>query len=179
VKRDGGEADEVRLRLLTRSDDIAELTALLHRAYAGLAERGMRFLASHQDEARTLRRISAGECWLAVAGPSETIVGTIMLKDAERTSGSPWYDRPEVACFGQFAVEPQWQGRGVGSRLVYQVERRARAKGIAELALDTAEGADDLRQFYERRGYRFVEYARWTEVNYRSVIMTKSLRWIR
>jgi GNAT superfamily N-acetyltransferase len=176
VKRDGGAADEVRLRLFTPADDIAELTALLHRAYAGLAERGMRFLASHQDEARTLRRISAGECWLAVAGAGGTIVGTIMLKDAERTSGSPWYDRAEVACFGQFAVEPQWQGRGVGSRLVEQVERRARAKGIAELALDTAEGADDLRRFYERRDYRFVEYTRWTEVNYRSVIMTKSLR---
>jgi GNAT superfamily N-acetyltransferase len=178
VKRDGGAADEVRLRLLAPSDDIAELTALLHRAYAGLAQRGMRFLASHQDEVRTLRRISAGECWLAVAGSGGTIVGTIVLKNAERTSGSPWYDRPAVACFGQFAVKPEWQGRGVGSRLVDQVERRARAKGITELALDTAEGAEDLRRFYERRGYRFVEYAQWTEVNYRSVIMTKSLRQI-
>jgi hypothetical protein len=29
-------------------------SALLHRAYAPLAERGMRFLASHQDDAKTL-----------------------------------------------------------------------------------------------------------------------------
>src|SRR4051794_2145644 len=105
---------EQTIRLLGPVDDVADLTALLHRAYRGLAERGMRFLASHQDDATTLDRISKGECWVAVA--EGRIVGTIMLKDAAQTRGSPWYDRPEVACFGQFAVEPAWQCKRVGSK---------------------------------------------------------------
>jgi len=29
---------------------------------------------------------------------------------------------------------------------------------------------------YEKRGYRFIEYARWDSVNYRSVILSKTLR---
>jgi GNAT superfamily N-acetyltransferase len=166
-------ADGVGLRVLGPEDDIALLTALLHRAYAPLAARGMRYLASHQDEATTRRRISGGECWLAEAGGQ--IIGTLTLRDADRTNGCPWYDRPDVASFGQFAVDPAWQGRGVGSLLVDRVERRARGKAVTELALDTAETADDLIAFYKRRGYRFVGYVRWDVVNYRSVVLSKRL----
>jgi GNAT superfamily N-acetyltransferase len=133
----------------------------------------MRYLASHQDDATTLRRISKGECW--VAEVTGRLVGTITLRHAEHTQGCPWYDRRDVASFGQFAVDPAWQRRGVGTLLVEHVERRARAKGVTELALDTAEAADDLIGFYTRRGYRFIEHVRWDVVNYRSVVMSKTL----
>jgi GNAT superfamily N-acetyltransferase len=166
-------ADGVGLRLLDPGDEIPLLTALLHRAYAPLAARGMRYLASHQDDATTRRRISGGECWLAEMGGQ--LIGTITLRDADRTSGCPWYDRPDVASFGQFAVHPACQSRGVGSRLIDHVEQRARLKGMAELALDTAETADDLIAFYTRRGYRFVDHVRWDAVNYRSVVLSKRL----
>jgi GNAT superfamily N-acetyltransferase len=163
----------VTLRLFSPSDDVSALTALLHRAYAPLAARGMRYLASHQDDATTLRRLSKGECW--VAQTAGQLVGTITLRDAAHTKGCPWYDRPDVASFGQFAVDPARQRRGVGTLLVDHVERRAREKGVTELAIDTAETADDLIAFYTRRGYRFIEYVRWDVVNYRSVVMSKTL----
>src|SRR4051794_36646698 len=97
-------ADGASLRRFGHADSVAELTALLHRAYAPLAARGMRYLASHQDDAVPRRRISRGECWVAEAGGR--IVGTITLRDTEHTKGCPWYDRPDVASFGQFAVDP-------------------------------------------------------------------------
>lgn len=168
----GGDAN-YQLRLLSAADDLIALTAMLHRAYAALAQRGMHFLASHQTVDVTRRRLAKGECWVAVA--RDAIIGTIVLKDPASTNGAPWYDRPDVASFGQFAVEPAWQSRGLGSALLDQVERRAREKGITHLALDTAETADDLIAFYARRGYRFVEYTKWDDVNYRSVIMSKRL----
>jgi GNAT superfamily N-acetyltransferase len=170
---DAGGDDNYHLRLLSPADDLVALTALLHRAYAALAQRGMHFLASHQSVDVTRRRLEKGECWVADA--NDVIIGTIVLKDTASTSGSPWYDRPDVACFGQFAVEPAWQSRGIGSALVEQVERRAQKQGVTELALDTAEGADNLIAFYTRRGYRFIEHTRWNDVNYRSVIMSKRL----
>jgi GNAT superfamily N-acetyltransferase len=148
---------EMTIRPIAPAGSIAALTELLHRAYAGLAARGMRFLATHQDEDTTARRIAEGECFVA------------------KTSGTPWYDRPDVASFGQFGVEPSWHGRGVGSRLSDVVERRAHDKGVSELALDTAETADELIAYYARRGYRFIEHTCWSEVNYRSVIMSKRL----
>jgi GNAT superfamily N-acetyltransferase len=164
---------EWRLRPLSPHDDLAALTALLHRAYAGLAARGMRFWASHQSVDDTRKRTADGECWVAVAAGS--LIGTITLRDAANTRGCAWYDRPDVAAFGQFGVDPAWQGRGVGAALLDVVEHRARETGVAELALDTAEGAADLIALYARRGFRFVQHVTWDKVNYRSVVMSKPL----
>jgi len=72
-------------------------------------------------------------------------------------------------------VEPQVQSRGIGSRLLDHVERRAKALGAAELSCDTAEPAKHLIEFYNRRGYRFIQYAQWKSTNYRSVILSKCL----
>lgn len=171
MPRDG---DSVIIRPLRETDSLAALTELLHRAYAPLAARGLRYLASHQDEATTRRRCGEGTC--LVAELDGRIVGTVTLKSAQNTHGTPWYDRPDVVCFGQFAVDPQHQGSGIARRFLDAVERLAAEQGAAEIALDTAEGAADLIETYQRRGYRFIEYAAWEVTNYRSVIMSKSVR---
>jgi GNAT superfamily N-acetyltransferase len=167
--------DEIvpEIRLLNAGDNIAALTEMLHRAYRPLAERGMRFLASHQDEQTTGSRIAHGEYYLALQ--QGTAVGTITLADADKTNGSPWLDRPDVASFGQFAVELSFQRMGIGSRLIAYVEQRAAQKGVIEMAVDAAEPATHLIQFYTSRGYRFIEYVRWDCVNYRSVVMSKRI----
>ena len=164
----------VRYRYLQPSDDIDALTRLLHRAYAPLAAAGMQFLASHQDAAVTRRRADEGETIVAEDGA--TIVGTITVVSAAATGGSPFYDRPDVASVGQFAVEPALQGRGIGRMLLQFAEQRATEQGVGTLALDTSEHATELIARYERWGFRFVEHARWSVVNYRSVVMAKPLK---
>ena len=98
---DGG-GREVVYRYFLPEDDIDLITRMLHEAYAPLAARGMRFLASHQDSATTRKRMDRGDTILALDG--ETIVGAITLEDVEHTRGSAFYDRLDVAGFGQFAV---------------------------------------------------------------------------
>jgi GNAT superfamily N-acetyltransferase len=165
----------VSIRPLRPDDPIADITDLLHRAYAALATQGFRFWASHQDEAATRKRFSEGHGY--VAERDGKVVGTITLKTKESTKGSPWYDRPDVASFGQFGVEPALQGNGIGGELLRTVEQRAIREGVAELALDTAEGATRLIDLYSKRGYRFIEYVDWRpDTNYRSVILSKTLR---
>ena len=166
-------ACEVTYRGLSASDDIGAITELLHEAYAPLAAAGMRFLASHQDAAVTQERMAQGETFVATDG--DVIIGVVTLLEAAATQGSPFYDRPDVAGLGQFAVRPDYQRRGIGARLMEIVEDRARQNGVVELALDTAEHASDLIAMYERRGYRFIEYVRWDVVNYRSKILSKTL----
>src|SRR3546814_18736569 len=87
---------------------------MLHRAYARLAAMGLRYVASHQSEAITRQRIGQGECY--VAAINNTIIATITFKPAEKTQGSAWLERPEVASLAQFAVDPQWQSVGLGAR---------------------------------------------------------------
>jgi GNAT superfamily N-acetyltransferase len=87
-----------------------------------------------------------------------------------------WYSRADVATFGQLAVDPELQGRGLGARLLDLVEERARELGVAELACDTAESADGLIRLYVRRGFREVGHVDWRPAtNYRSVVLSKRL----
>ena len=164
---------DVIIRRLAQGDDIEALTALLHRAYASLAEMGFRYTATYQSAEVTRSRCDNGTC--LVAEVDGNVVGTVTYYSPEQTEHSEWYDRSEVASFGQFGVEPNWQGRGVGARLMDEVEALARADGAAEIACDTAEGATHLIEMYERRAYRLVGRVNWGETNYESVILSKEL----
>lgn len=164
---------DVAIRRLAPTDSLADLTALLNRAYKRLLDMGLRYVATWQDEQVTRRRIEDAECW--VAERDGLIVGTITLYPPGRGRGHPFYERADVAKIGQFGVEPELQGSGLGSRLMDRVEARAREMGAIELAGDTAVPAEHLHAFYAKRGYRVVERTRWEEVNYESVILSKAL----
>lgn len=161
------------IRHLSPCDSIEELTELLHRAYKPLADAGMRYVATWQTPDITEKRIRKGECY--VVSFRGRVIATAVYMAPNRTKGSPWYDRMEVAMFGQFAVEPEFQGSGVGGVLMDYLERVARRDAAEELALDTSEHAAHLIAWYGKRGYRFVEHVQWESVNYRSVILSKRL----
>ena len=161
------------IRLFQPADSVSELTDLLHRAYASLAQAGFRFHAAWQDEGVTRLRIASGECW--VAGLDGRIIGTATLRPPGGAKGTPWYERADVAVVGQFAVDPAFQRSGLGTALLTCLESRARTLGARHLAMDTAEGASHLIRYYARLGYGFVEHAQWEVTNYRSVVLSKQL----
>lgn len=165
--------DSLCIRDFADSDSVPAITALLHAAYGSLAINGFRYLASHQDDAMTLHRLKSGIPFVAESGGA--IIGTITLYRSSPNSLCEWYRQPTVYHFGQFAVRPDLQKQGIGSRLYEHVEMSARSLGVAELALDTAEGALHLRHWYKHLGFRFVQFVSWKETNYRSVILSKSL----
>lgn len=168
----GGEV--ITVRMILPSDSFAEMTALLHRSYKPLADMGLRFVATHQDVPVTEERaMTNGLCLVAVCG--EQLIGTITVNYPGWTMGSAWYERPEIAHFGQFAVLPEFQKLGLGTLLLTASEALARVMGASEIALDTSEHAHHLLRYYENRGYRFVEYVQWEEVNYRSKTLSKRL----
>lgn len=165
--------DAIVIRPLAKTDSISELTGLLHRAYARLAGMGLRYMATHQGDDITRQRAADGTCLVAVM--EGVIQGTIIFKDVRQTNGCPWYDSPNVASIGQFAVDPELQSNGLGRRLMNVAETLATESGAIEIALDTAEPATHLVDWYTRLGYRFIEHTHWTHTNYRSVIMSKCL----
>jgi predicted N-acetyltransferase YhbS len=156
------------------SDDVAALTELLHQAYGQLARAGFRYLATHQDEAMTRKRLESGYPLVATQG--EQIVGTVTLYPPDEDSPCELYRQAGVFCFGQFGVRPDLQRGGIGRALVAHLESKARELGGTHLALDTAEGATHLVQWYERLGFRLVQHVQWDVTNYRSVVMSKPLR---
>jgi GNAT superfamily N-acetyltransferase len=165
---------DVQVRLLGAGDSLAELTSLLHRAYAELGAMGFRYKAVDQSVEVTRARISNGECYIAVRD-GELMGSAVLLPPSWRPAHCEWYARPEVAVLSQFAVDPRFQRRGVGSKLIHHLEARARELGAEELSIDTAEGATHLIELYQRRGYRSVGTAQWEHTNYRSVLLSKRL----
>ena len=169
-------ATSISIRSWRSTDSIPELTRLLHRAYKPLADMGLRFVATYQDDEMTRQRISVGKCFAAQCEPDGVIVGTINYRPPGAADGTPWYEASNVAYFGQFAVEPALQKMGIGRMLLLAAEHAARTDGATELAFDTSEQAAHLIEYYTRRGFRFIEHVRWPDVNYRSVVMSKGLR---
>ncbi|MEK8053540.1 GNAT family N-acetyltransferase [Ideonella sp. DXS22W] len=167
------------LRPLQASDSLAELTALLHRAYAPLGAAGMNFTAVHQTEAQTAERVRHGHC--LVAERDGRLIGTVTVNGAFDPNiqawarATPWFYRADVAHFHQFAVAPEVQGEGIGSALLAGAEAWARNHGHAALALDTAVPATALRQRYARAGFDVVDEVHWGGKTYRSVVMLKPL----
>ena len=161
----------ITVRPWDASDDLSELTKLLHRAYAPLAAANMRYVATHQTDKTTLHRIGKGTCF--VAEEDGVILGTVCYYRTGK--GHPHYEQPHVAQFSQFAVEPDAQGRGIGKLLLERVAQSARDDGATELALDTSEHAEHLIALYKKWGYRVVGEADWDATNYKSVILSKAL----
>lgn len=163
------------VRHLSPADSLAELTAMLHRAYKPLADKGMRYLASHQDEQMTAKRTTQENAACLVAEMNETIVGTITINPQGTTDGPPHFQSPGVATFQQFAVDPHFQNRGIGAALLTAAEDHARQAGATQIACDTSEHAHDLIVMYQRRGYIIVDEIDWDITNYKSVVLGRAL----
>ncbi|MGZ3790238.1 MAG: GNAT family N-acetyltransferase [Bacteriovorax sp.] len=171
---------EITFRTFNSGDDVKKINSLLLSAYRPLAEKGMKFAASHEDVMATKRNIEDGECHIGIY-ENEIVtcailrIPSLVEKTGWKAKGPRWYQVEGVTTFGRFAVLPELQGEGIGAKMMDVMENRARELGFLELALDTSEHADHLIKMYEARGYRFIEHHQWEITNYRSVVMSKKL----
>ena len=163
--------DKLTIRKLSDTDSLDDLTELLHRAYQSLADMGLKYVATHQTVDITRKRLKIGTCF--VAEFDGRIVGTVLYRGPGQPKGCEFYERLDIAHVSQMGVEPELQRGGIGAELMRHAEATAARDGASELSLDTAETAKHLIEWYERLGYRFVDYIDWEVTNYRSVIMSK------
>jgi ribosomal protein S18 acetylase RimI-like enzyme len=77
-----------------------------------------------------------------VADDGERVVGTVMGTYDGRCG---WANH--------VAVDPQWQGMGVGAALMRELEIRLRARGCAKVNLTVARTNARVQGFYERLGF--------------------------
>lgn len=162
------------IRPLRPDDSLEEITSLLHRAYKKNAELDIHFVASHQTPDVTQERLDQGTAFIAEL--EGRIVGTITLTFPIDVPHAEYMTDKPLASFGQFAVEPNLQGAGLGRKLIQTVENEAKRLGAQEICLDTAQPADHLISYYQKLGYEIRAEADWRpEVNYKSWVMVKPL----
>ena len=154
------------------ADNVAQLTALFHRAYAEHAVQGRRFFGSYQSVEDTRRRVQKGECW--VASLEGHYVGSVTVTGpGDFAEGYP--ASPQAGAFAQLAVDPSWRGTGLGSTLLALAEDRLAVLGCDAVVIDTSSDAADLIGWYGRKGYEAVGTWRWEVTNYDSTVLRKSI----
>ncbi|WP_322023654.1 GNAT family N-acetyltransferase [Burkholderia sp. BCC1977] len=165
-------ADRVIVRRFDPAfDSYTQLTPLLHRAFARLGAMGLNCTCVDQDEDVTRRRAEAGECYVAVSGGR--VVGTMTLYATDPSSPCSLYRRDGVASVRQVAVDPDWQGGGIGATLLAFAGQWAALRGYSLLALDTPHPASHLLAFYRAQGFDIVDIVRFTGKRYDSAILCK------
>jgi len=92
------------------------------------------------------------------------LVGTVRLLDERE---EPYLER--------LAVDPQYQGSGLGGYLVDRIEDIAREQAAPCIQLTTFDGHPFLLEWYERRGYEPITYHEYEDRPYDFVTMEKPL----
>lgn len=149
-------------------EDVPVLRQLVNDAYRELADLGLNFTGTFQDEDITRRRMQDAEVYMLHRDGELIASMNVSLKDLDNGN-----DR--CLFIHQLAVRPDQKRRGIGSYLLKLAETRAQQLKISRLRLDTAIPATHLVKLYESRGYAPIEEVQWEGKSYRSFIMEKRL----
>jgi GNAT superfamily N-acetyltransferase len=161
------------IRPLAASDSLAEITTVLHRAYAQLAAMGLNYTAVDQSVEVTRKRFEGGQGYVALQ--DDRIVATIVIQPTKANSECAYFRKTGVCSIHQFGVEPTMQGAGIGRAMIAACESWALQNRFVEVALDTAEQATHLIALYSKLGYEHRDFVQWDGKVYRSVVMSKRL----
>ncbi|RZJ58998.1 MAG: GNAT family N-acetyltransferase [Acidovorax sp.] len=165
---------ETLIRPVSDSDDLQQLTALIHSAYAPHGAQGLRYWGTHQSVEDTAKRYASGRGLVMLEG--NKYVGTITLRPPQPESPVALYRDPGVWTFCQFCISPDAKGRGYGKQLHTYATAFAQQAGARVMGMDTAQPASTLIAMYESWGYRVVGECDWRPLtNYTSVVMSRTL----
>ena len=147
----------MQLRRATPADHeaIGEITVAAYTEYSDATEGGY---IDHLRDAATRDR--EAELWVAEDEETGEVLGTVTLCPV----GSPWREigTDDEAEFRMLGVDPNAQGRGVGTALMDLVVRRAVEDGKAAIVLSSLDSMTAAHRIYERQGFERVPDRDWS-----------------
>lgn len=109
---------------------------------------------SPKQHSGRLARQEAGEASYLIAWASGEVLGHTLLIWAGPDNEDIGALLPRAAAVEGLAVRSDWQGQGIGTRLVEQAERLARLRGIPHLSLGVSGDNPGARRLYKRLGFQ-------------------------
>lgn len=153
---------------LASENDVPQIRLLVNEAYKELADQGLNYTASYQDNEETKKRMLQGRTFILVLGTE--IVGTILFHEKN------YITEKKSAYVSQFAISPKLKRQGLGSIMLDFCEQLANDEKFEAIQLDTAKPAKHLVNWYLKRGYKPVGEIHHEGKTYDSQIFEKTLR---
>jgi GNAT superfamily N-acetyltransferase len=125
------------VRLATEADTAA-IAAVTNAAFAVET-----FLEGMRTDARRIAEMMREGAFLVCAGSEDHILASVHIE----TRGTRGY-------FGMLAVDPLYQGKGLGARMVHAAEDYCRERGCAAMDITVLSLRPELLPFYHRLGYQ-------------------------
>lgn len=147
-----------------------DIQNILRRAHSVNKEKGMNFLTADQSVDRLIERLSNnGKCYVVLTQEGK-LVGTNSVTEKIINK---WYFKGRIAYFELTGLDPQYQGKHIGSQMyrigLKDVERR----GLSICGSNTAENNMPQRQLFESKGFKLVGYRASVGKNYYTVDYVK------
>jgi GNAT superfamily N-acetyltransferase len=126
--------------------DVPTIVTLIHAAFDEYrAQLDPPSGAHHETEETVRQKMSSTRVVLALS--------------TDKPMGCVFYEQVEDhLSFSRLAVPPSYRRRGIGRTLIAYVEDRARSLNRRQVRLGVRIALPPLRAYYERLGYRLVEY---------------------
>ena len=162
------------LRICEKPDSVSyeEIRGLLQKAGERNRKDGFTLGTSRLSAEQLRQRIGeSGKCFVALDGTR--LAGTVSVRFIRRNA---WYAKGETADYILAAVDPEYQGRHILSRLSEEAFRFAEERGCPLLELDTAEQNRHAIDVYRHYGFVPVGYKASPNSDHYSVIMVKWLK---
>jgi predicted N-acetyltransferase YhbS len=128
-----------------RAEEAEDILLLTRGAFAGQGTLDPPSGVFKETVDAVLEAMTAGA--VVVAEHEGQLVGVARLRPI---------DEPPALYCGRLAVRGDMQGRGIGSALMAETERRARSEGYAAVAVGVRLSLPRNLRFFQSRGYRIV-----------------------
>ena len=114
-----------------------------------------RFIQTYDEEGIDQLVFEVGDEIVAYAECAHEVVGS------DNWINEAYFERRKMRPLfvEELAVHPQWNGRGVGSFVMQQLEHLAKVRGLSHLVLEVAENNEHATQWYRKRGFRKLDAA--------------------
>ena len=144
-------------------EDFPAVERVYHRAYQGLEAYAYESHWTPEEREKYTREYLG---WAYEEEPEGFFVLECKGEIAGFVSVHTWGEgRARRAEIIEIAVDPRYQGHGLGGRLLDHAERYAQSKGCTKIQLWVGSKNERALEIYKRRGYREVSrYERWTKM---------------
>lgn len=144
------------------------ISNVLQKAHKNNEEKGFVQKTANISGKEIEERVRSGQCFVAMDG--DKIVGTLSVAHKYKKS---WFVKGEVLYYMLLGILPEYQGRGIYSKLIAAREEYAKTHNFEVTYMYTSENNKKMQQLAQKEGFHFVSYSVSSKTNYYSVVMAK------